>query len=106
MEENNSTQEYTIDLSELLRIFMRRLSLIIILTLSIGVIAFLVSKFFITPLYTASASMYVNNTRKTVVDSVNSGDLAASQSLAITYVEMIKSLGECTFIFELISFFE
>lgn len=91
MEENNSTEEYSIDLGELFRIFMRRIKLIILLTFALGVIAFLVSRYFITPLYTASTSMYVNNTRKTVVDSVNSGDLAAAQTLVLTYVEMIKS---------------
>jgi len=91
MEENNSQEEYTVDLGELLRIFLRRLRLIVLLTMAFGIIAFLVSKFFVTPLYTASTSLYVNNTRKTVVDSVNSGDLAASQLLAVTYVEMIKS---------------
>lgn len=91
MEENNSVGEYTIDLGELLGIFMRRIKLIILLTLAFGLIAFLVSRFFITPKYTAQTSLYVNNTRKTVVDSVNSSDLAASYSLVLTYVEMIKS---------------
>lgn len=90
MEEKNSLEE-TIDLRELLDIFLRRIKLILLLTFAIGVIAFLVSKFFITPLYTASATMYVNNTKKTVVDSVNTSDLTASQLLATTYVEMIKS---------------
>lgn len=103
MEEKNSLENDTIDLSEILGIFLRRIKLIIMFTIAVGVIAFLVSRFFITPLYTATASLYVNNTRKTVVDSINSSDMQASQLLVLTYIEMIESDNVLTEVAEEIS---
>ncbi|MBR5480024.1 MAG: hypothetical protein IKU84_07580 [Clostridia bacterium] len=55
-----------------------------------GAVAFLVSYFMMTPIYSATASLYVYNGEK-ISDRVSQSDLVASQQLVETYIVILKS---------------
>lgn len=77
----------------LIALMMRKIWLIIILTVVFGVGSFLISKFMINPRYESFTTMYVkNNSVSTEKDAnVDLNDLNASKSLASTYITVLKS---------------
>jgi capsular polysaccharide biosynthesis protein len=85
-----------IDLRKLLQAVLRRWW-IIVLALVIGAGgAFAVTRFLMTPLYSATIKLYVNNTTESA-KSITSSDITASKSLVETYITIIRSdavLGE------------
>ena len=100
---NNTNDVEKIDIKRMLEIVLDRIVSIVVITLIFGLIAFALSKFFITPKYESSITMYVNNGRSIEENSgisnnkILSSDITASQQLVPTYIEMIKSdavLGE------------
>ena len=65
-----------------------------LVTLITAAMAFAGTKLFITPLYTANAMMYVNNSSISVGSTqVNLSDLTAAQSLVETYMVILKTRG-------------
>ena len=80
----NKTDYYEIDLLRLAGALWKKLWLIVLVTLLCGALAFGYTFFLVTPLYKATAMMYVNNSAISVGSakvSISAGDLAASQSL-------------------------
>lgn len=70
--------------------------MIVLVTLLCGALAFGYTFFLVTPLYKATAMMYVNNSAISVGSakvSISAGDLAASQSLVDTYTVILKTRG-------------
>lgn len=93
---NNTNELEQIDIKQILEIVFERIVSIIVITIICGLLSFGISKYFLTPKYESSITMYVNNRR--VGDSANatenkvlSSDIQASKQLVPTYVEMIKS---------------
>lgn len=84
-------KEIEIDLRDLLVMFCRSIKVIVLSALLGGTLAFMISYFWVTPMYTASASMYVSNNDKRGNESITAGDLSASQSLVDTYIVVLKS---------------
>lgn len=81
-----------IDLLQLTRALWRRIGIIIISVVLCGALAFSYAFFLITPKYTASAMMYVNNSSFSVGStSVSLADLNAAKSLVDTYIVILKS---------------
>jgi len=81
-----------IDLQQLFLILRQRIWLIVISTVSLGLIAFLISTQIIVPQYTASASLYVyNNNEERAKDTITSTDLNTSQQLVQTYIVILTS---------------
>ena len=81
-----------IDLMKLLMVYLRKWWLILICGLAGACIALVFTINFITPMYRASVSVYVNNTRNNQsVDYVTSGNLDASQRLVNTYINIVQS---------------
>lgn len=80
-----------LDLVTLCKMLIKHMRLIIIFVLLFGMASFAITKFLIHPQYTASVSIYVNNSRDTTTDRINSTDLTASQQLVNTYITIIKS---------------
>ena len=83
-----------IDLKELLAALFHRLWLILLCALVTGLAAYIYTANFITPLYRASVTLYVNNLSARAaqdVEYVSAGNLATSQQLVNTYVNIIKS---------------
>ena len=93
---NNSNDIEKIDIKQMVEIVLDRIVSIVVITLIFGLISFALSKYFLTPKYASSITMYVNN-RRNVAESdvmetrILSGDITASQMLVPTYIEMIKS---------------
>jgi capsular polysaccharide biosynthesis protein len=86
---DNSSEEIEIDLLELLGHYMYRIKWIIAAFLTGAIIAGLITYFAITPLYTATAKMYmVSAGSQSVVDLT---DLSIGQSLSSDYVELLKT---------------
>ena len=91
----NNEEHYTeIDLTALLKALWRHIWLIAASVIVIGAMAFSYARFFVTPMYTASALMYVNNNSLSVGStkvSLSAGDLSAAKSLVNTYVVILNA---------------
>lgn len=93
----NSTKDLEqIDIKQMIEIVLDRIVSIVVITLIFGLVSFALSKYFITPKYESSITMYVNNRRNTSYDEnietkTLSSDITASQQLVPTYIEMLKS---------------
>lgn len=89
---NEKNNDESIDLLELLKFFISKIWLAIILILIGGSVAFCFSKFKMPLKYQSSLSMYVKNSSKTITpgDSVNQGDLSVARSLVNTYIVVLQ----------------
>ncbi len=79
----------TIDLVDLCYMLLGHWWQIVLCTVVCCVMAFVVTKFFITPLYTSSSKLYVVSASSNSV--VNLSDLQLGSSLALDYQELIMS---------------
>lgn len=93
-EEVNSRQEVEseIDLQELLFSYLHHWWVIVLCVVAFIGIALAYTNLFVTPLYRASVTIYVNNSVNTSnTEYIASSDLSVSQKLVNTYVNIIKS---------------
>ncbi|MGI6727491.1 MAG: YveK family protein [Anaerovoracaceae bacterium] len=84
-------EEEGYSIHELIDILLSHLKLILIITLTSGILTFVISQFIITPYYEASVKLFVNNSRASDADTTNINDLNASERLVNTYMEIVKS---------------
>ena len=93
MKESVSKNEATeIDLLKLFAAYLRRWWLIVLCALIVGCGALLYTMKFVTPLYQASITIYVNNVRSGErIDYISGSNLQASQQLVNTYSNIIRS---------------
>ncbi len=88
-------QDFTeLDLKQLIVALLRKWWLIGLCALLAGVIFYFYTANFITPMYRASVSIYVNNgsnTTEGASEYISGTNLATSQRLVTTYVNIIKS---------------
>lgn len=83
-----------IDLVQLAKALWRRAWAIVLAMIICGGAAFSYAYFLVTPLYQASAMMYVNNSSVSVGSTqVDLSDLTAAQSLVETYLVILKTRG-------------
>ena len=90
--ENNTSSE--IDLLGVIGLLWSHLWVIIISMIVGGAFAFVTAVFTITPTYTASAMLYVNNSSASVGGvpiTISSSQLSAAKSLLDTYVVILKT---------------
>ncbi len=90
----NNKDEIEIDLLHLIKILWSKGWIVVASMLLAGAIAFSYALLFITPLYTSSAMMYVNNSSFEVGASsfsISTGELSAAKSLLDTYVVIMKA---------------
>ena len=94
---NNTNDMEQIEIKRLLEIVLDKFVSIVVVTLIFGVLAFAVSKYFITPQYSSEITMIIDNRKNTTYlnnameTKTLSSDITAAQLLVPTYVEMIKS---------------
>ena len=81
-------EETTIDLAELFYRLLDKAKFIIVAALLGAIIAFCATKFFMTPMYQASAKLYVLNSSGT---SLNLSQIQLSSSLASDYVQVFDN---------------
>lgn len=90
----NKNEEKEIDLLELIKALWHKALGIILAGTVAAIAAFLITTFFITPKYEATASLYVNNSSFSFGStsfSISSSELSASNSLVNTYIYILKS---------------
>ena len=81
-----------IDLQKLLMRYLANWWLIVFCGLFFACAGYFYTKEFITPMYRASVTIYVNNTRAgNQVDGVTTSSLSASKQLVQTYIKIISS---------------
>lgn len=90
--QNSNSNEMVIDLVDLAKALWHRAWAIVLVMVIFGGAAFGYARFLITPLYQASAMMYVNNSSINVGSTqVDLNDLTAAQSLVETYIVILKT---------------
>ena len=80
-----------INILDIIKLFLRNWWKIATTAILGAVIAFFVTVYGMTPIYTSRGSLYVNNNNTTISQNVNLSDLATAQQLAYTYVELLSS---------------
>lgn len=85
----DSTKE--IDLRRLGSALLKRVWLIVLCAVVLAAAVFVYSKNFIAPQYRTNISIYVNNNNKGQSVGISSSDLATSQRLVATYIDVLKS---------------
>lgn len=88
------SEYYVIDLLHIAKNLWRRAWLIILTGLITAVIGFSFSSFVITPQYSSSIMLYVNNSSLSIGSasfSISSSEISAAQSLVKTYIVMLQN---------------
>ncbi len=88
---NKTDNQYAIDMGALMRELLSKLHYIVISMLLFGIIAWAGVYVLMTPVYRASATLYVHNRNDNSSVGVSVNDLAASARLVDTYAAIIDS---------------
>lgn len=91
---SNAKDYYVIDLVHIVKSVLPRVWIIVICSFLSAAIAFSIAAFAITPTYSSSIMLYVNNSSFTVGDlgfSISSSEISAAQSLVKTYTVLLKN---------------
>ncbi len=86
-----------IKLAELFSALLRKLWLVVLCAVILGALSYAYTSNFITPMYRSSITIYVNNKNATtenntgIVTGISGNDLATSQRLVDTYIQILKS---------------
>lgn len=91
---SNARDYYVIDLAHIIKSVWHRIWVVALCSVLAAVIAFSVAAFAITPTYSSSIMLYVNNSSFTVGDlgfSISSSEISAAQSLVKTYTVLLKN---------------
>ena len=92
MVQKQQNGEVEIDLLKMAQLLIKKLPFIAAITILCGAIVLGATYFFVTPMYTASTTWYVNNsTTSDNASSITSSDLTASAKLVDTYKAIITS---------------
>ena len=96
MESNKSNVKdyYVIDVMHIAKSIWYRIWVVAIAGLIAAGIGFSIAAFMVTPTYSSSIMLYVNNSSISLTDvgfSISSSDLTASQSLVKTYSVLLKN---------------
>ena len=79
-----------IDLREIGRGLLKRAWIIVLSAVVLGAVFLFYTIGFVTPMYQASVTLYVNNNYEAQSDALTSGDLAVALRLVNSYVEIIQ----------------
>lgn len=91
---NNIKEYYVIDFAHIIKSVWQRAWVVVLSSVLAAAIAFSVAAFAITPTYSSSIMLYVNNSSFTVGDlgfSISSSEISAAQSLVKTYTVLLKN---------------
>ena len=87
-------EEIEIDLRRVFEAILKKIWLVVIVTVLAGAMAFVYTQQFVTPLYKSKAMFYVNNSNISLGDaslSVTTGDISASRNLVKTYIVVLNT---------------
>ena len=89
---NGLRESIEVDLQKLLLSYLSKWWLILLCAALVAGTAFLYTKYYVTPMYRASVTIYVNNSRSNeTVDYISGSNLSTSKQLVNTYVNIIQS---------------
>ena len=91
---NNGNEYYTVDVLHILKFVFQRIWAIIVSGILAAAIGFCISAFLITPKYSSSIMLYVNNSSFSLGNtnfSISSSEITAAQSLVKTYGEILNN---------------
>ena len=80
-----------ISFKRLVELFMASISFIVVVTLVVGIVAFVYSETMIVPEYESTVTLLVNNDSGQQIDKILGSDITASKMLVDTYIIIIKS---------------
>ena len=80
-----------LDILSIIDILLRKWSMILISAVLVGVFAFVYSEVFISPVYSSTASLYVNSTKQNMNEEVSTQTLNSSRQLVMTYSEILQA---------------
>lgn len=92
--ENKTREYYTIDIAHILKTLLHNVWMIIVSGFLAAAIGFSISAFVITPTYSSSIMLYVNNSSFSLGDtsfSISSSEITAAQNLVKTYSEILNN---------------
>ncbi|MBR3300644.1 MAG: hypothetical protein IKI68_04065 [Clostridia bacterium] len=101
--ENKKEDVYTIDIVHIFKCLWKRVWIIAIVSLLIAAISFSYAFFFVSPKYSSSVKLYVNNNSVSLGAnkiSISSADISASQSLTKTCIVILESRSTLEMIME------
>ena len=78
-----------LNILNIIDMLLRRWTLVLFTTILVGVFAFVYSEVFISPVYSSTASLYVNSERQKTTDDVTSSNINSSRQLVMTYAEIL-----------------
>lgn len=90
----NNKEFFTIDLQHVIKVLWKKAWLIVLCSLLAAAIGFSTAAFFITPQYSSSILLYVNNSSFSLGNtnfSISSSEISAAQSLVKTYIVILKN---------------
>ena len=92
-QEAEGKEFYSIDLAHILKCVANKIWLVVIAAILAATLGFVVSAFLITPKYSSSLMLYVNNTNynSSGNTTVSSSELSAAQSRVKTYGEILNN---------------
>lgn len=80
-----------LDLKKTVSILVAKLWIIVVAALSSGVLFFIVNAFFVTPMYTSQAILYVSNVSERKSSIVTTSDVSVSKELVNTCIVILNS---------------
>jgi len=92
--QNIKNEYYVIDIPHIVKSVWHRIWVVIVSSIIAAAIGFSISAFLITPTYSSSIMLYVNNSSFSVSDigfSISSSEISAAQSLVKTYTVILKN---------------
>ena len=94
MENKTTNENYTVDVLQILKALWQRLWIIALCGILAAAMGFSIAAFLITPTYSSSILLYVNNSSISLGNvnfSLSASDINASRSLVDTYTELLKN---------------
>ena len=92
--ENKTNEYYTIDIAHVIKTLWQKVWLIVFSGFVAAVVGFSISAFMITPTYSSSIMLYVNNSSFSLGNtsfSISSSEITAAQNLVRTYSEILNN---------------
>lgn len=80
-----------INLVKILEIILKLWWFVLICAIVVGVVAFSISSFLMTPMYTSTAKVYVDGSQRAAGSGVNYTELTTNARLVSTYIEVLCS---------------
>lgn len=80
-----------LNIVSIIDMLLRRWSIILLSAVIVGVFSFAYSEVFIAPVYSSTASLYVNSSKEITNDDISQSNIVSSRQLVMTYAEILRA---------------